>query len=323
MLKLRSRFASRRARTALLALCLLGGSGYGAWITDRSLEPPDAHPAQISVAGDNTTSDGHTGWAALVTIDVHSCHNPVHVAVTLAGTLELWQRVTGAGFRPHVVSIGMSPPRISHVRLAVEDSSLFSSNATGASLRDIRRSDNGISAIVPRWWETHAPLALTFDADWVAPRALGSCYVRLPSLTGSRSAYDFGIAPARQLADYFQVITYGSVALKANDRLVTDLSTRPPTDPHDRIWTCVAPAASPLLNNKNGSTNNTGALSLPELRALTPSGSDCGGVAVLERPWAEGVHDLLLLVVGGGIGLGMALLVDAIRQVDAVRRSSA
>jgi hypothetical protein len=44
-----------------------------------------------------------------------------------------------------------------------------------------------ITGTIRDWGAHWAPLAVEFTADWVSTRTLGSCYVRLPSLTGTEA----------------------------------------------------------------------------------------------------------------------------------------
>jgi hypothetical protein len=302
---------ARRAQTFAMAMLLLVVGGVAAWLTDAVREPPADRPAEIFLYGDNPLDVSRGGWAALVTVSEHACQNPVHVSITLAGTLELWKSIRQHGDHVHQLAVSAIPHPIRRLSIDVDrvGAETLGSQSPPEPLRGRVHFVDGIRATVPHWWQTWEPISVAFDANWIAARSLGSCFLRLPSLTSFRQdAQSEGAVPA----PYFQSISYGQVALVTADRLDVADSTRPLSDPHDRIWTCALDSNSPLGHYRN-TGQYQGALTLAQFRALPSAASDCGGVAVLERPWAAGVHDLLLLIVGGAIGLSMALLVETAR----------
>ena len=178
------------------------------------------------------------------------------------------------------------------------------------------------TATLTRWDQTWWPIDMRFEADWVEPRSFGTCYVRLPALTGelSKDGADSSSAAIDRrlgrLEAHFAVTSYASTIIVGDAHVLPVDSAPPPKLLPTPTWSCqesdlsvqengsdISPA---LARDRSGST----ASSLDAFRRQAVYEGGCNAIAVVEQPGSRGVRDLLILVVGAGIALGMSLLVE-------------
>jgi hypothetical protein len=183
------------------------------------------------------------------------------------------------------------------------------------------------------------PLLLRFTADWLRPRAFGSCYVTLPSLPAN-GATD-GLAFATYGIDQFQPVrglqvnpaTFGRTTLAVDGTFSLSDTAPTPTDlspvfipaentlafgdvsgfrAESPVWTCRLTPLNLSVGLGNG---------LPAPPAGAFSGNACGAVAVVSAPQADTIRQLALLVGGAVIGIiGTFWVTEIVKLVLAVRR---
>lgn len=206
-----------------------------------------------------------------------------------------------------------------------------------------------VQGTIRNWQSTLVPIIADFRADWTEDRGLDSCFVQLPAIAGdlsilsaqralgkARSVEELIVGPddltvdSRRLGigaryDPALEVAYGTATVRiANGRIDTDESLPTPTQSvnGNPTWTCLgqARAAKALgeSSDKPRSGNyvllgpnpfgSAGALSTPALIA-GPAG-DCSAVVAAVESSAQWKRDLLLLLIGAVVSLGITILVE-------------
>ncbi len=295
-----------------------------------------------------------------VSVEVLICDRPVEVTVTAAGTAEYWEENKasipyGRGRFAFVIS----DPSIR--RVSVEEGSELNSMDSSLPLPGlgsdggespieyvVRRNDEAIAIAgsVSRWRQTWEPLAIRFVADWLVPRSDGTCYVRLPALTGAGASPSIAAAGSRTsnghrnrriLAfDDLEAFSRGATLLAQTSVLayggqVDPASSRPQPSFNTNqaaIWSCeerfptvpslaiAAPRSRRLEKGIAFSSSGEGiAFSEESYRRRSFVATGCDAIAVVEESGASSRRDLGLLVFGSAIGLGLALTVQGLLGV--------
>jgi hypothetical protein len=290
-----------------------------------------------------------------VRVDMHitvnsgilGCRNPVEVVAVVSGTTEFWRhwrsrldsptRVVMAlsgGLEEWQVGLASSAKDVFRPEYArpVRASELADEEDTVATTPGEQASDaDTATAELHDWGRTRVPLVATFDADWVARRTLGSCYLRIPALTSNapgagaqatNAVIDL-LAEGTPPTDEVLPASHGRITVRAaGARLRSDLSSPSPNasasdDPlgQSSTWVCQASATEQVGSTSETATSPTGVIALPGATASTEQG--CGGFAVLEVSWAEPVREIALIVLGGLITAAGAALTRLRRQSKA------
>jgi hypothetical protein len=304
----------------------------------RIKEPPDRLPIGVGLAALGPYSDTRSGFAVHVVVLLHGCRNPVDVSIVAEGTLEMWRSNRRIRFpRRQAVSIGVADASIRDVRIGVAPDSTGRPASAFTSpvppdpvfgftpyppvvLGDFERGVQGVAAMGTfiRWDKTWWPVAMTFTADWVAPRSFGTCYLRLPALTGEL-AKDGNVSAAnaidtrlrRPAGVHWVVTSYGSSVIVGDAHVLPIESAPPPKLVPTPTWTCdesdlSVQEASAVLSPRG----DAHASSLEAFRHGSVLEGGCNAVAVVEQPGSAALRDLLILVIGGGIALGMSLVAE-------------
>jgi hypothetical protein len=322
------------------SVIVLAGSAWFGWELERTQGPPERFPVAIGFASSDTLAEQPPGYAVAVWVDVRGCKNPAHVTVTVAGTADLWRlHKRRPEFRlpaRSAIAVGVTDRTITRLRLvpvygdASRPSPADSVTRVPFSVAGFHRGPSKQQGPTPtkaareivgffdHWERTWWAVAATFDADWVSPRDFESCYVRLPALTGlladpgSGSAGDAvsgkGAGPV--------VTSFGSTRLVGDGRVASELSIPPPNEAPTSTWTCqdAGPPGGGIPGDLSPASlafkHGNGALSLRDDRRAEAVNGGCDAVAVVERPDRSALRDLLLLVAGAGIALGMSLVAE-------------
>jgi len=138
-------------------------------------------------------------------------------------------------------------------------------------------------------------------ADWVRTRAVGSCWVRLPALTGSSAveAQEEGLAalsrdpvrPQNTIAvpePTSGLVSAGAVGI--TEALVNGADSRPGPRVGDAVWTCTNQAR--------------------------PAEDSCLGWAVIDASWRQAFRDAMLLLCGVLLSLTVELWLRAGDRTD-------
>jgi hypothetical protein len=176
-----------------------------------------------------------------------------------------------------------------------------------------------ISGTIEKWASSWAPIVVRFDANWVTRRSFGSCYVRLPSLTGNSVAvtdtvnYLYKDDPSgySKLSDEARrrvAASYGRVRLAVDANILDDKSTPRPSNldatQSEATWTC---SSSRFDAYEDQISSSRRGIAIPGSEPL-PSGSSCGGFAVVTSPWYEPFNAMTLIVVGVVISMAIEFI---------------
>jgi hypothetical protein len=202
-----------------------------------------------------------------------------------------------------------------------------------------QQGDSWLIAGTVRDWGVHwAPLAVEFTADWVSTRTmLGSCYVRLPSLTGTaagprRGAVNtalgglFGpedVQPvderaARKIfgsavtsddalseridreAQHVVPASAGRIVVESSGELVASESSPSPgaASADQGIWTCAPSDADRELEPGEGKPSPNGKTLAYAPSAVASRDLGCEGTAVIRSPSLEIWRSGLLVLIG-------------------------
>ena len=190
-----------------------------------------------------------------------------------------------------------------------------------------------------RWGEedSRKPIQFRFQADWVEPRGVGSCYVVLPSLSannfvpGQQNAVcalaeppagppDCLSAEVVERLSYAEPPTFGRVVLSMGNGVLEE--STPNQDDYESVWRpgpeleghqeALLSAAEEGDKNSAPVWSCTPTQDLSFLRgryaSIAPSGSyagnACGAIAVIEPPGAEETRTTIVII--GSIAVGIA-----------------
>jgi hypothetical protein len=306
------------------------------------------------------------GFAVALATRVDSCSNPVTATLVAAGTAEYWSdyraTVRGATHEsselPFLIVLPQGVTGRPIVGLASAGADIEDPfNARFATTSDIQwkvipiREGTAIEGTVVDWPITLRPLMVQFRANWLEPRGLSSCYVRVPALAGTGTAAALVEAlgtDCRQINKLFSTAkaaacqtttqaggipyvagfmpSYGTSIVAASSGDVSpSLSEPPPTQvvDGDEAWTCTSNEATigpfprhphaPVPDSVRGG-NGSGDVTAFSLSAIANAAGSCKAVVAIDEGSASYSRDLLILVVGGVIGLGLTFVVDAVLE---------
>jgi hypothetical protein len=298
---------------------------------------------------------------------VKDCGRNVDVTVVAQPTAEYWLAHRNA----HHVSFALPDARAEDVRFYLGESASDvttpqdvvdrGQRSAGPDAGRIRVVEKGYadrkrdllvaSLEVPHWNRTLAPVIASYSAPWLEHRGLGSCWLRLPSLTG-----DLAVLAARRAlgqdvplgrdppsnpgdllvssrrADAQAVYKAGLEAIHGSITVVSpegeigeSLPSPPGSTNGSPTWICGAqpkakarplrsssPSSRPAVISGTARGASSGAFSA---RVISSAKSgDCSAVAAVIESSAGWRRDLFMLVVGTVVGLGFTLLVDLLRR---------
>jgi hypothetical protein len=278
------------------------------------------------------------------------------VTVTAAGTAEYWQ--AGAkSVRPDAsFALAIEDPHITGVTSGVASGTaaldptivplaLGNRAVKGPERVTVRRNAEStvVTGRVPGWERTWVPIFVHFQADWARSRSHGSCYVRLPMLTGIDAVAALSTAAGtsaggstaltRALRMNDDEIVGGEATALAYNSLVvyggrTDPAASVPTPRLRRgltsVWRCADStetlsqiargkrSGQPLPGIVFNRARPSGGLAFTdgEYRRELSGAAGCGATAEIDESGASTRRDLFLLLLGGTVGLGLTLIVE-------------
>jgi hypothetical protein len=287
-------------------------------------------------------TEPYAGLVTRVVVHADGCRNPVHVAVAVGGTSEVWSLGSRRSLsRVQALAVGVAGTAVDNPRVdAVVPYALVEQGFENAvqHTRAVHydgaaRTSSGtmvIAADVSGWARAQEPLEARFDANWIAPRSFTSCYLRLPALLGDRvstASSDAGTLLPRLSAHHVQSnpndvtgwVSFGATDLVTDLDVRVDLSQPPPSDAFEHEWTCTgvfAGLTSAQYERKISVVEQSGTSEpLRYYLDLPHDAKQCEALAVLEDPARVTLENVLLLIAGAVGALGLTLIVEA-----AVRR---
>lgn len=299
------------------------------------------------------------------------CPDSATVRVVFSGTPAFWEDharelrgthrfalgiVSSEGLEIRDVKFGFAAnPEVAPVRPEFGGPEPFSDAAPSGSLEHAEPRREGQSWMIAgtvRDWGTHwAPLAVEFTADWVATRTmLGSCYLRLPSLTGTaegprraavntalgglfgaedvrpvderaaRGIFGSAVTPDDALGqrierEVVRVVpaSAGRIVVDSSGELVASESSPSPgaASADQGIWTCAPSDADRELEPGEGRPSPNGKVMVYAPSAVAGQDLGCEGTAVIRSPSLEFWRSALLVL----IGILAAWAVDSARKI--------
>ena len=347
-----------------LALILLPVATGGYLI--RSDQPQRQEPASVGFVPP-LPAKPHRGFALSMLVEVASCAGPARVVVVAAGTAEYWH---DRGHRLHEIEHSRSylPRRF---RFALPDVRAGTLRVwRGRNATDVQvpqepaqsaaprrfleiqtkspsadRSLTVVTGTVPKWTQDLAPIVAGYEArGWLKRKGWGSCFLKLPALTGDLSVVsaqmsrgragqqfgpvqDFPVSSTRTKASAVYKAwldpTHGATTVLARGGDISTGESLPsPTSSTNGspTWACGPRTKKPgLLLGRQPSTVpdiifGYGADATPGALArraveLGDKG-DCSALAVLIESSAGWRRDALLLLVGALVSLGFAICIE-------------
>lgn len=301
------------------------------------------------------------GFIASLGARFRSCEEPVEVSIVLAGSAEYFEDHRTALRRRTRLTVSVPDTDLGNVRMSYGDDydDLFSPvNARRSPDADVtlntdkpraHRVVTSIGARMERWAEHVVPLVVRFDADWLVPRGLGTCYLKLPPLTGEPSiiaAQDGRGRSSGTVAGLHEA--FADTSNIVFDRRETIFV------PYDRMLmirrgiAAVEPGKNEILGSEPDTEIVSGGLpahacvtrapttgALGDRRAELLRGSEHGGFAVRDRSFTDLAHqrdcsavvtlaeagaasrrDFVLLVIGALFSLGAALVLEMLLDMQ-------
>lgn len=218
-----------------------------------------------------------------------------------------------------------------------------------------------VSGTIRNWPATLVPLIADFHADWIDRRGVGTCFIRLPAIAGdlsilsaqralgnARNVRSLIVGPNELTVDSRRSeiaaryrpgleVAYGTATVRVKDGSIDSGESLPaPTESinGNPTWTCVGRArfTRPLADGTRSDRENenyvllgpdplgsAGALSTAALHA-GPAG-DCSAVVAAVEGNAQWKRDLILLLIGAVVSLGITIVVE--RAMEVRRREAA
>ena len=307
------------------------------------------------------------GFMASLGARFRSCDEPVDVTIVLAGSAEYFEdREAGLRTR-HPVTVGVPGKGLKDLRIGYGNTyfDLFvpfrsvempdaEVKFTAAEPRE-RRAVTSIAGRMGAWSDHMAPIVVRFKADWLKPRGLGTCYLKLPALVGTSSVIGAQDARGRSAATAEELFTrFPTSTARVSDEedtifvpydtgltTIEGISIVDPgkndilsSQPETQVITGGRPGLSCAAHSpRTGSLGDKRAeLVLGEtagvaMRHATFPGLanelDCSGVFTMAEVGAGNQRDLVLLLIGAFFSLGAALLLEMGLDIQRRRFDSA
>lgn len=302
------------------------------------------------------------GFAVGLATQVNGCSNPVTVTLVAAGTGEYWsdyrnESARRAGYFPFMLVLPDDVKEVLDVGLASPQTAVTNPISATVGFRNKIHVDppqygpnrSLVTGTVTDWPSTLLSLIVRFQANWIAPRGVSSCYLDLPSVSGQRTAsavvaaaggckpinitYPSHPCHPKTTAGGIPyvgplIVTHGtSIVTVASGDVSPELSLPPPQSLIDGkpAWTCAGrPDVVRRSFPKHAGTavpdavSGDGGAAYSILAITGTAGSYCRAVVVITENSAAYARDLWILAIGTLITLGITLLVET--AVDAVAR---
>lgn len=183
-----------------------------------------------------------------------------------------------------------------------------------------------VTGRINNWREHWAPIVVQFAAtDWISNRSFGTCYIRLPLLTGTGNNQTLPAIDEAQLelekgnrqgqeVERRGPMSYGITRLRTSAGLSANDSSPPPSSYASRVavWSCESSSAtlneivrSPLAKDSSVPVPGAAPASL-----YSGVNRHCGSIAVVSHPFAEPVQQVTLIL----FGVAISIAVDTLRK---------
>jgi hypothetical protein len=292
----------------------------------------------------------------------NGCDKPVEVTIVLAPSAEYFEDKRAALGKTDQLTIGVPGKGLQDLRAGYGDTyfDLFAPLAAGpttdtrvaltADAPRERRAVTSIKVTMRAWSRNLAPVLIRFKADWLAPRGLGTCYLKLPPLVGGPSilgAEDALGHTATSAAAFVKkyptienwisddddtlFVPYDTGLTIRRGIAVVDpgkhevLDSRPDTQIITGSLPGIACTSHPMpvgaLGNQRAELVFGDAFGMAmRQRAFAPSAGEytCDAVVTLAEAGAGSKRDLVLLLIGAIFSLGSALVLEV--ALDMQRR---
>lgn len=337
-----------------------------------AVEPPpqgELYEAGVGFAPDVAARPGR-GFVVGLAARFTDCNDPVEVTIAIAGTAEYFEDNENAlrrrtGFTIAVPGKGIDEIALGYGGGGYEDA-LKPSLAKRTRWRMVDPVRREEARVTPRTvtsirgsvgnWSSHLhSLVVTFDADWLSDRGLGTCYLALPPLAGEYSILGAQDARGRSAGSVEEALRrFPTAILLMNGRRDLVVSHAPalfvrngvavvPTGGHEILR--IEPAANtnsagvpalacskpPLEPGRLGSPA-ADVVELPDGSAYAIRGDafadqvgdrDCSALVTMAEAGAGARRDLVLLLIGAFFSLGAALLLEVALDVHRRRLEAA
>jgi hypothetical protein len=357
----RRRGSGERRPVALVCgtLLIVASVLIGIWLlpTER---PPKGEPPSVGLVPP-VKAPGGKGFAVGMAVTVHNCDNPVSVKLVANGTSEYWSRYRSRFPDPSGFELALPGTDLRNVRVGMSDVARDVEFPTYAQAREPNyfrphppRHTGDLTVVGGRvyFWNKHLnSVVAEFDANWLERRGIGTCYLKLPALTGGLTVLAAQEAlghAARSIKTLDAVIssdrtglvarydpgletTLASTTVIVEDGDVVDEASRPGPDEAtegDPTWVCDTspPRRGEIARLKgrgtpdilSGSSTRGGAFSKKLIKDTR--GTDCNATVVVAEASSGTIRDLLLLGLGAASSLGAAILVETLLESSAEGR---
>jgi hypothetical protein len=160
-------------------------------------EPPHGEqwPAGVGIKA-SVRPKPNRGFMASLGARFDGCDRPVAVTIVLAGSAEYFEDREAALGKVDTLTIAVPGKGLKDLKVGYGDTyfDLFdpldvtpTKDIHVALTADAPREQLAVTSVKARMraWRRHlAPIVVRFQADWLAPRGLGTCYLKLPPLVG-------------------------------------------------------------------------------------------------------------------------------------------
>jgi hypothetical protein len=315
-------------------------------------EADHVQPQGVAVVAPERNAPGK-GFFVAMGVRVPSCENPVDVTLVTDGSAEYWLgrretsrtmvRVAIPDRNLHDLRAGLGGDGVEGL---VEPLTQTRPNAERVRIAGIKRlrSVTRLRIEVPGWQNHLRPLVVSFKADWLSKRSIGTCFLRLPALAGPATVLSAQDARERAVSRVGptgeDIVRNDDIELEApyEDWLETSLAlttvragensvrgdiSEPAPDQQVNglpTWTC---ATQPVVKYTDlatrglsspdellGATNDRAGV--PSVRRLAGEyrSRSCAATVVVEEPSASLLRDAWLLAIGALLSLGITLLIE-------------
>ena len=314
---------------------------------------PTGEPDSIGVVTPIEGASGEgNGLNVGLGLDIDDCGDRPKVTFVANGTAEYWRSQAARFPASAPFQVALPGTNLENVRVGVSDDATDVQNPTRAELqeqsflRDVALTERDgftiASGTIHKWAEHLNSIVVQFEPDWVDHRSIGTCYVRLPALTGGLTVLAAQVArgelrePTKDetsisseradvVAPYDPKLetTFASATLVVDDGDILGEESRPGPDETFEghpAWVCEThpPKSGEIDEDQSGpapdilSGTSTGGAAYSREYTRDTRGTDCDGIAVVTESSAGTKRDLLLLGLGAIVSLGAAIIVETI-----------
>ena len=301
------------------------------------------------------------GFVSSLGAEFTSCDEPVNVTVVLAGTAEYFEDQRSELRTERAVTVAVPSEGVTDLRLGYgTDYFDLYDPFTVKPRRDLDvqwsaqepRKHRAVTSITGRMtdWQAHlVPLIARFKADWLLPRGLGTCYLKLPHMAGGHTLIAAEDALGRSEATSGALVErFPNIGTwTSDDRETIFVSYDGPSRAIRQGVSVVKPGKNDVIGSQPETEIVTAGLpallcaaeqprtgGFGESRAelvFGPEGgvairnrsfrreahsTTCGGVFTLAETGAPARRDFVLLMIGAAFSIGAALVLEVALDIQ-------